>query len=126
MTTKILYVEDNMFSVSLMKLCLQKRPDYDLLIAVDGQSAWEQVLTHMPDLILLDINLPDMSGWDLSRKIRDNPLTQLIPIVAVTSLNRQQSIEESKNAGINLHLNKHVIHSSLISHVEALLSGHLT
>ncbi len=119
---KILYVEDNMFSVSLMQLCLRKHPNYTLLIAQDGQSAWDKIFDYKPDIILLDINLPDIDGWELTRRLRQHSQTKRIPIIAVTSLNRQQSIQESKDAGINLHLNKNMIHTSLINHMETLLS----
>lgn len=112
-----------MFSVSLMQLCLQKRRDFNLLIAVDGQSAWETALEQNPDLILMDINLPDTDGWQLSRRFRAHPLTHSIPIIAVTSLNRRQSIKQSEDAGINLHLNKTMINTSLIHHIDMLLSG---
>jgi len=123
MKTTILYVEDNIFSVSLIRLCLQKRPDYDLLVAPDGQTAWIKVFSHEPALILMDINLPDTNGWDLTRRLRGHYFTRHIPIIAVTSLNRERSYQESKDAGINLHLNKTKIHTDLIPKIDALLSG---
>jgi len=123
MKKTILYVEDNIFSVSLMRLCLQKRPDFDLIIAPDGQTAWDKIFIHEPALILMDINLPDIDGWELTRRLRGHHLTCDIPIIAVTSLNRDRSYHESKDAGINLHLSKSMIHTALIPNMEALLSG---
>ena len=123
MATTILYVEDNIFSVSLMKLCLQKRPDYTLLVAEDGKTAWDMVLHYKPDLILMDINLPDTTGWELSRRLRETASMQHIPIIAVTSLNRERSLQNSRDAGINLHLNKAMIHTKLIPNIDKLLSG---
>ena len=91
MTAKLLYVEDNPYSVYLMQFYLRRHQDYKLTIATDGQSGWEQALLQEPDLIMMDINLPDINGWELTRKLKAHPLTKNIPIIAVTSLTMEDN-----------------------------------
>jgi CheY-like chemotaxis protein len=122
MPIKLLYIEDNPFSVRLMQLFLRRYQNYSLVIATNGQQGWEQTLSYEPDLILMDINLPDMTGWDLTRKLRSHPLTKHIPIIAITSVNLKRYHEMSLEAGMNLHLDKTTHHKQILKHIEDLLN----
>ena len=122
MAINILYVEDNPFSVNLMQLYFKRHHQYTLHIATDGTSGWDHVLLHRPDLILVDINLPDMTGWDLTRKLRHHPETENIPVVAITSVNSKEYEDLSMEAGMNLHLNKTTHHTQIMKHIEDLLN----
>jgi len=120
MAINLLYIEDNPFSVNLMQLYLRRYKEYSLSIETDGQSGWAHTLTHLPDIILVDINLPDMTGWDLTRKVRSHPNTQNIPIIAITSVNSKQYHDLSMEAGINLHLNKSTHYTVILKHIDNL------
>lgn len=122
MTFTILYVEDNPYSVRLMEMAFKRYSDYRLLIATNGQTGFEITLKQQPDLILMDINLPDITGWELTKKLRENPATQHIPIIAVTANSLEQYQQESMDAGCNAHLNKPVHHLTLLSYIKDLLS----
>ncbi len=122
MAINLLYIEDNPFSVNLMQLYLRRYNQYSLCIETNGQSGWEHILTHQPDLILVDINLPDMTGWDLARKLRSHPDTMKIPVIAITSVNSKHYHELSMEAGIDLHLNKSTHYTKILKHINDLLN----
>lgn len=121
MTARLLYIEDNSFSVHLMQFYLRRNPNYGLTIATDGKMGWEQALAQIPDLILMDINLPDINGWELSRKLKNHPITKDIPIIAVTSLTMKQNYEYSQQVGIDVHFNKASHRDELLKHIDNLL-----
>ena len=106
-----------------MKLFIDKHCKYSLLIATDARNGLEQALGHDPDIILTDINLPDMTGWELSRRLRNQSLTKDTPIIAFTSLNSHRSYQASKDAGIDLHLNKTTRYEKLFEYVDNLLKN---
>ena len=122
MAINLLYIEDNPFSVNLMQLYMRRHSEYALWVETDGKSGWEHALLHLPDLILVDINLPDMTGWDLARKLRSHPDTINIPIIAITSVNSKRYHEQSMEAGIDLHLNKATHYTKIIKHINDLLN----
>jgi len=122
MAINLLYIEDNPFSVNLMQLYLRRYKDYSLYVETDGASGWQHILEHLPDVILVDINLPDMTGWDLTRKVRSHPKTKNIPVIAITSVNSQQYYDQSMEAGIDLHLNKSTHYTIILKHIDDLLN----
>src|SRR5690606_14337284 len=79
--TRIVYIEDDASSRSMMYLILS-RSGYEFVGAANGQDGIEQVISQQPDLVLLDINWPDMDGFQILKILRDEPRTQHIPIVA--------------------------------------------
>jgi CheY-like chemotaxis protein len=122
MAINLLYVEDNSFSVNLMQLYLRRQPQYVLSIETDGRSGLEHALLNQPDVILVDINLPDITGWDLTRKLRNHPKTENIPVIAITSVNSQRYHDLSMEAGIDLHLNKTTHHKKILKHIEDIFN----
>ena len=94
--TKILLVEDNEINQDMLSRRL-KRKGYEITLAVDGVQAVSLATAEKPDLILMDLSLPIMNGWDATRKIKANPETQHIPIIALTahamSGDRQQALD---------------------------------
>jgi CheY-like chemotaxis protein len=91
----VLYIEDNLSNVRLMEQIVARRPGLDLLVARHGRKGLEMALAHRPDLILLDLHLPDISGEDVLRGIRADPRTAAIPIVilsADTTIDRPQRL----------------------------------
>ena len=95
---KILIIEDDKFLRDLMEKKLLSS-DYDVITADDGSVGLEMIQSAVPDLILLDILLPTMSGWDVLEKITKNPKTSSIPVVLLTNLGDQNDIDRGLKLG---------------------------
>lgn len=84
MGQKILYVEDNSNNMQLVEKILRSR-GYRLLGAINGESGLATALSEDPDLVLLDINLPDVDGYEVARRLRHSEMKRQVPIVVVTA-----------------------------------------
>jgi CheY-like chemotaxis protein len=71
----VMYVEDNLSNVRLVEQVMTRRPGVSLMVAMQGRLALELALEHLPDLILLDLHLPDIQGDDVLRRLKDDPRT---------------------------------------------------
>lgn len=93
---KILLVEDNEMNRDMLSRRLERR-GYEVSVAVDGMEAVHQVSNIRPDLILMDMNLPILDGWEVTSKIKSDPLVRDIPVLALTAHvmpgDRQKAIE---------------------------------
>lgn len=96
--SKILIVEDNALNRALLQAVL-KSAGYELLIAEDGETGVEIALQEKPDLILMDIMLPAMNGYEATRRIKTNPATRHLPIVALTANNTPVERDRALDAG---------------------------
>jgi len=101
----ILYVEDNEPNRMIVRDLL-KRTSYNLIEAHDGEAGVAMALEHVPDLILMDIQLPKISGMEAMRRIRANPATAQTPIVAITSFALSGDDQKAKEAGATAYLAK--------------------
>ncbi len=101
----ILYVEDNEFNLKIVRQLLS-RTTYRLIEAVDGEQGVATALKDVPDLILMDIQLPKLSGLDATRQLRTDPKTAHIPIVVITSFALSGDSEKAKAAGASAYLAK--------------------
>ena len=101
----ILYVEDNEFNLKIVRQLLS-RTTYRLIEAVDGEQGVATALRDIPDLILMDIQLPKLSGLDATRQLRTDPKTAHIPIVVITSFALSGDSEKAKAAGASAYLAK--------------------
>jgi len=81
----VLYVEDNLANVDLVERILLRRPGVELLTAMQGGLGVELAREHRPDLVLLDLHLPDVGGEDVLRRLRSDPATAEIPVVVLTA-----------------------------------------
>ncbi|MDB6126993.1 MAG: two-component response regulator [Verrucomicrobia bacterium] len=117
---KILLVEDNEMNRDMLARRLQKR-GYDLLVAVDGILAVEMTQKEKPDLVLMDMSLPGMDGWEASRRLKADPATAKIPIIALTAHAMAEDREKALAAGCNEFETKPVDLASLLAKMEALL-----
>ena len=102
----LLYVEDNPANLMLIATLIDRRPDLRLLTAVDGYSGIEIARTSMPDVILMDINLPGISGIKALKILNDDPATAHIPVVALSANAMPRDIEKGLNAGFFKYLTK--------------------
>lgn len=98
MSHKILYMEDDANNMQLVRKML-KLTDYQLLEAIDGERGFEMALQEMPDMILMDVNLPGVNGIDLVRDLKKSPSMREIPIVALTADTSEQTMLECMEAG---------------------------
>jgi two-component system, cell cycle response regulator DivK len=101
----VLYVEDNEYNLKIVRQLLS-RTSYRLIEAVDGQLGVETALRELPDLILMDIQLPKLSGLDATRKLRADPKTAAIPIIVITSFALSGDDQKAKDAGASAYLAK--------------------
>jgi two-component system cell cycle response regulator DivK len=101
----ILYVEDNEYNLKIVRQLLS-RTSYRLIEAVDGEEGVATALREVPDLVLMDIQLPKLSGLDATRRIRTDPKTAHVPIVVITSFALSGDSEKAKEAGASAYLAK--------------------
>jgi two-component system, OmpR family, alkaline phosphatase synthesis response regulator PhoP len=118
---KILIADDNQANVELLEAYLAG-VDCDLEIAVDGQDTLDKVASFSPDLILLDVMMPRLSGFEVCKKIKGDPATRHILILMVTALNELGDIERAVEAGTNDFLSKPVNKLELVKRVENMLT----
>jgi PAS domain S-box-containing protein len=103
---KIIYIEDNPANLRLVEKIIRKLDGVVLVTAVEPESGIALVKDHMPDLILLDINLPGMSGYDVIKEIRGNSETSLIPVIAVSANAMESDIAHSREVGFDDYITK--------------------
>ena len=82
--TKILYVEDNEDNVYMLTQRLTRR-GYEVIVAENGEQGIEMATAEQPDIILLDLSLPVLDGWEASRRLKGSPETKAIPIIALSA-----------------------------------------
>jgi two-component system cell cycle response regulator DivK len=117
----ILYVEDNADNRTLVRRILLSE-DYDLLEATDAHHALDLLKTNKPDLILMDINMPDMDGYTLTARIRDMPGFQHTPILALTANVMRGDKEKTLQAGCDGYIQKPIDFDELLSEIEKFLA----
>ncbi len=116
----ILYVEDNEFNRKMVRDLL-KRTAYLLIEAHDGEAGVAMALEKRPDLILMDIQLPKMSGLDATRKLRLEPATAATPIIAITSFALSGDDQKAKEAGATAYMTKPYSPFELLGLIRKLL-----
>ena len=116
----ILYIEDNALNRKIVRDLL-KRTTYDLIEAYDGEAGVAMALEKRPDLILMDIQLPKISGLDATRKLRAEPATTATPIIAITSFALSGDAQQAKAAGATAYLAKPYSPFELLGLIRQLL-----
>jgi CheY-like chemotaxis protein len=102
----LLYVEDNPANLRLVQEIVRFRPDLRLLPASDGQVGLSLARAHLPDIVLMDLNLPGLDGFELLRELRRDPRTADIPAIALTANAMESDIERGRAAGFFRYLTK--------------------
>ncbi len=118
--SRILIVEDNAANRALLQAIL-KAVSHDLLVAEDGQAGVDIALREKPDLILMDIRLPVMNGYEATRCLKLNPATRHIPIVAITANDAPAERDRALNAGCDGYINKPIDTRALPNQVRLFL-----
>ncbi|MCI0498440.1 MAG: response regulator [Planctomycetales bacterium] len=123
---KVLVVDDNLQNLELILAYLEDI-DCQTLSAEGGQQALEIINNELPDLVLLDIMMPKISGFEVCKRIKNNPKTSDIPVIMVTALNEMGDIERAINSGTDDFLSKPVNKWELLTRVKTMLKlKHLT
>jgi CheY-like chemotaxis protein len=116
---KILLVEDNEMNRDMLSRRLLRR-GYEIVFATDGQAAVERAASERPDLILMDMGLPVMDGWEATRRIKSGPATAAIPIIALTAHAMAADRDKALEAGCDDFDTKPVDIERLVGKIEAL------
>jgi len=118
--TKILLVEDNEMNRDMLSRRLERR-GYSIAIAVDGQQGVDMAAADPPALILMDMSLPVLDGWEATRRIRADERTKSIPIIALTAHAMQGDEQRARDAGCDDYDTKPVELPRLLEKMQALL-----
>jgi two-component system, cell cycle response regulator DivK len=119
---KILLIEDNEMNRDMLSRRLQKR-GYEVVMAVDGRQGVEMARAGGFDLILMDMSLPEIDGWEATRQLRAVPETLAVPIIGLTAHAMAGDREKALAAGCNDYDTKPVELPRLLAKIEALLGG---
>ena len=119
--TRILYVEDNDDNIFMLESRLKHR-GYDVKIARDGADGVAMAATEQPDLIVMDLGLPVMDGWEATRRIKADPATAHIPVIALSAHAMADDAAQAKAAGCDEYEPKPVSFARLLSKIQALTS----
>ena len=119
---KILLVEDNPMNRDMLSRRLVRK-GYEVAIAVDGQQGIDMARSETPDLILMDMSLPVVDGWEATRQLKSAPETQSIPVIALTAHAMAGDREKAVEAGCNDYDIKPIELPRLLEKIEALLGG---
>jgi CheY-like chemotaxis protein len=119
---KILLVEDNEMNRDMLSRRLETR-GYEVVIAVDGQLGLDAAREEQPDLILMDMSLPVMDGWEATRSLKAAPETRDIPVIALTAHAMSTDRDKALDAGCDDYDTKPIELSRLLGKIEALLGG---
>jgi CheY-like chemotaxis protein len=117
---KILLVEDNEMNRDMLSRRLERK-GHSMLIAVDGQQGVDMARTEIPDLILLDMSLPVIDGWEAARRIKAEPVSKDIPVIALTAHAMSGDKEKALQAGCDDYDTKPVELPRLLGKIQALL-----
>jgi CheY-like chemotaxis protein len=118
---KILIVEDVEYNRDLLVQLLED--DYEILTAADGASGIEVAARHRPDLILMDLSLPGVDGWEATRHLKARPETEHIPVIALTAHAMQGDEERARACGCDDYLTKPIDEDQLFAKLARLLGS---
>ena len=121
MSTTILLVEDNELNRDMLSRRLERK-GYVIQMAVDGAQGVSMAMELRPALILMDLSLPVMDGWEATRRLKGNPETATIPIIALTAHARAEDEKTARDAGANDFDTKPVDLNRLVGKIEHLLT----
>ena len=117
---KILLVEDNEMNRDMLTRRLERK-GFEVVIAVDGQAGVDMASSTSPDIILMDLSLPVIDGWEATRQIKADPATQPIPVIALTAHAMAGDEQKALAAGCNDYDTKPVDLKRLLGKIENLL-----
>jgi signal transduction histidine kinase/ActR/RegA family two-component response regulator len=102
----VLYIEDNISNLTLVEQLLEEKPEIRLISAMQGRLGLDLARQHGPDLILLDLHLPDLPGWDVLAQLKENEVTSRIPVIVISADATKRQIDRLMSRGASSYLTK--------------------
>jgi CheY-like chemotaxis protein len=121
--TKVLYVEDNEDNVYMLKMRLELLEDFEVLTAEDGENGCAMALSERPDIILMDLEMPRVDGWEATRRLKDDPRTCDIPIIALSAHALAGEREKALAAGCDEFDTKPIEFERLVATLRRVLAA---
>jgi two-component system cell cycle response regulator DivK len=121
--TKILYVEDNEDNVYMLKMRLELLGDFEVVAAPDGEQGCAMALSERPDVILMDLEMPVVDGWEATRRLKDDPQTRDIPIIALSAHALAGEREKALGAGCDEFDTKPIEFERLVATLRRVLAA---
>ena len=118
--TRILYIEDSDDNVYMLKLRFELLDNFEILVAENGETGCAMALSEQPDIIIMDLDMPVVDGWEATRRLKSNPATKAIPIIALSAHAMSGSREKALAAGCDEFDTKPVDFEQLIKKVQLL------
>lgn len=118
---KLLYVEDNDDNVYMLKMRLELLDEFEVVVAEDGEKGCAAAVAEKPDLILMDLDLPVIDGWEATRRIKSDPETQSVPVIALSAHALSGAREKALAAGCDEFDTKPVEFERLLGKIRQLL-----
>ena len=120
---KILLIEDNEMNRDMLSRRLERK-GFEVIIATDGQAGVDMASSTSPDIILMDLSLPGIDGWEATRQIKADPATQAIPIIALTAHAMAGDEDKARKAGCDDYDTKPINLNRLLDKIKNLLGSH--
>ena len=121
--TKVLYVEDNEDNVSMLKMRLELLGDFEVVAAEDGEKGCAMALAERPDIILMDLEMPVVDGWEATRRLKEDPQTRNIPIIALSAHALAGEREKALGAGCDEFDTKPIEFERLVATLRRVLAA---
>jgi two-component system, cell cycle response regulator DivK len=118
---RILYIEDDIYNIRLVKKML-KTMGYEIIEATDAQRGIQMAAQYQPDVILMDVSLPEMSGYEATQHLKSRPELAHIPVIILTADTTQQVYDRCLAAGCDAYLNKPISSGQLIRTISQVQS----
>jgi len=122
----VIYIEDNLSNVKLVERVIERFPAIRLITAMQGKLGIDLARQHQPDLIVLDLHLPDLHGRDVLAQLKDDPITAAIPVVILSADATTAEVKRLKAAGAAEYMTKPIDIDLLIKTITGTLSAHAT
>ena len=120
---KVLYIEDNDDDVYMLKMRLELLGNFEVLAAQDGEKGYEMAAAQLPDIILMDLEMPVVDGWEAARRLKGNPQTREIPIIVLSAHALAGEREKAIAAGCEEFDTKPIEFDRLVATVRRVLDG---
>ncbi|MBN2407770.1 MAG: response regulator [Elusimicrobia bacterium] len=120
MNKKILLIEDNPFNREIAEISLRKA-GYDIMMAENGEEGMQKLEKDEPDLVLLDLALPKISGWDIVKMLRQNPRYRDLPVIALTAHAMVGDKEKALEVGCSSYLSKPCLPEDIVKEVKKFI-----
>jgi two-component system cell cycle response regulator DivK len=121
--TKVLYVEDNDDNVYMLKMRLELLGDFEVVAAEDGEKGCAMALSERPDIILMDLEMPVVDGWEATRRLKEDPQTRDIPIIALSAHALAGEREKALGAGCDEFDTKPIEFERLVATLRRVLAA---